>query len=157
LPGWFHLPPGYSGGRIPVVVTLPGMDSFKEGNIALYGDRWLSRGMAALAMEGPGQAESAVLGIPVSMENWIRAGNAVVDWLLKRPEIAPERIGLTGNSFGSFFGTIACAAEPRFAACAVTATCLEPGHHTIFQEASPTFKQRFMWMSGYSDEAEFDA
>src|SRR5687768_4960097 len=29
LPGWFHLPPGYSGGRVPVVVEIPGMDGFK--------------------------------------------------------------------------------------------------------------------------------
>jgi hypothetical protein len=41
-------------------------------------------------------------------------------------------------------------------ACAVVATCLEPGCHTIFEEASPTFKKRFMYMSGYTDEAAFD-
>jgi pimeloyl-ACP methyl ester carboxylesterase len=34
--------------------------------------------------------------------------------------------------------------------------CHEPGGHTIFQEASPTFKKRFMYMSGITDEAEFD-
>ena len=34
--------------------------------------------------------------------------------------------------------------------------CHEPGCHTIFQEASPTFKKRFMYMSGITDEAEFD-
>ena len=34
--------------------------------------------------------------------------------------------------------------------------CHEPGCHTIFEEASPTFKKRFMYMSGITDEAEFD-
>ena len=34
--------------------------------------------------------------------------------------------------------------------------CHEPGCHTIFQEASPTFKKRFMYMSGITDEDEFD-
>jgi hypothetical protein len=34
--------------------------------------------------------------------------------------------------------------------------CHEPGAHTIFQEASPTFKKRFMYMSGITDEAKFD-
>src|SRR5713226_4459333 len=34
LPAWFHLPPGYQGGRLPVVVSLPGMDSFKEMGVA---------------------------------------------------------------------------------------------------------------------------
>jgi hypothetical protein len=34
--------------------------------------------------------------------------------------------------------------------------CHEPGGHTIFQEASPTFKKRFMYMCGVIDEDEFD-
>jgi dienelactone hydrolase len=156
LPGWFHLPPGYQSGRIPAVVSIPGMDSFKEANVALYGDRWLSRGIAVLAIDGPGQYESAVLGIHVSMENWIEAARAIMQWLRSRPEVDPERIGIAGQSFGSFFATISCASEPRYKACAVAATCLEPGFHTIFEEASPTFKQRFMYMSGYTDEDEFD-
>lgn len=156
LPAWLHLPPGYAGGRIPAVVAIPGMDSFKEGLVSLYGDPFLTRGIAVLALDGPGQYESAVLGIPVSMENWLMAGQAVMEWLLGRPEIDPARIGLSGRSFGSFFATIMAAAEPRFAACAVSAVCHEPGFHTIFEEASPTFKMRFMYMAGFSDEDAFD-
>src|SRR5262249_55896352 len=126
------------------------------GNIALYGDRWLTRGIAALVVEGPGQSEAAVLGIPVTMQGWLDAGPAIMNWLAQRPEVDSQKVGITGSSLGSFFGTLACAAGARYRACAVVSTCLEPGHHTIFQEASPTFKQRFMWMSGYADEAEFD-
>lgn len=157
LPAWLHLPPGYSGGKLPVVVTIPGMDSFKEISVAMYGDRWLSRGMAVLAVDGPGQYESAVLGIPVTVDNWAAAGTAIVNWLAKRPEIDITKVGLSGNSFGSFFCTIAAANEPRFKAVAVTSPNLEPGCHTIFEEASPTFKQRFMYMAQISDEARFDA
>ena len=156
LPAWFHLPPGYQRGRLPVVVSLPGMDSFKEIGVALYGDRWLSRGMAVLALDGPGQYESPVLEIYFSMAAWIATGTAAVEWLTARPEIDPARIGLSGNSFGSFFGTIAAAHEPRLHAISVAAVCHEPGFHTIFEEASPTFKQRFMYMSGLTDEAKFD-
>jgi len=156
LPGWFHLPPGYSSGRIPAVVSIPGMDGFKEASVAMYGDRWLARGIAVLAVEGPGQYESAVLGIHVSMPNWIEAGSAIMDWMRSRPEVDAERIGVVGQSFGSFFSTIACANEPGYRACAVTASCLEPGCHTIFEEASPTFKRRFMYMSGFTDERAFD-
>ncbi len=157
LPAWFHLPPGYRGGRIPVVISVPGMDSFKEMSVALYGDRWLSRGLAVLALDGPGQYESPVLEIFFSMDAWIATGTKVVDWLTARAEIDPTRIGLSGNSFGSFFGTLAAAHEPRIRAVSVSAVCHEPGFHTIFEEASPTFKMRFMYMSGISDEATFDA
>src|SRR5438270_2565664 len=120
--------------------------------------RWrtMQRGVAVLSIDGPGQYESPLLGLYVSMQNWIDAGPAIVDWLLTRPEIDGRKIGVTGTSFGSFFGTIVAAHEPRIAATAVISTCLEPGCHTIFEEASPTFKKRFMWMSNYTDEAKFD-
>ena len=132
------------------------MDSFKETSVALANDRWMMRGVAVLAIDGPGQYESPLLGVYVSMQNWIEAGPAVVDWLLRRSEVDAQKIGVSGTSFGSFFGTIVAANEPRIAATAVISTCLEPGCHTIFEEASPTFKKRFMWMSDYTDEAKFD-
>ncbi len=157
LPGWLHLPPGYTEGKLPAVWSIPGMDGFKEANVALYGDRWLARGIAVLALEGPGQYESAVNGIHVSVPNWAEAATAVMNWMAARPELDPQRIAVAGNSFGSFFGTLAAAHEPRFHACAVSATCLEPKCHTIFEEASPTFKRRFMYMSGYTDEDKFNA
>ena len=156
LPGWFHLPPGYDGGRIPVVILIPGMDSFKEMGVSLANDRWLARGLAVLSIDGPGQYESPLNGVYVSMPNWIATGPAIVDWLVRRPEIDETRIGLNGISFGSFFATIVAANEPRIAATAVGATCLEPGCHSIFEEASPTFKKRFMWMSNYEDEDKFN-
>jgi dienelactone hydrolase len=156
LPGWFHLPAGHRGERLPVVISLPGMDSFKEMGVALANDRWLSRGMAVLALDGPGQYESPVLDIYFRMEAWMATGKATVDWLTARADVDAARIGLSGNSFGSFFGTIAAAHEPRIHAVSVSAVCHEPGFHTIFEEASPTFKMRFMYMSGISDEAEFE-
>lgn len=157
LPGWLHLPPGYSGGRIPLVVSIPGMDGFKERSVSLHGDPWLSRGIAVLAVEGPGQYESAMLGIYVSMPAWQWTGRAIMDWLVARPEFDGERIGIIGRSFGTFFASIAIAHEPRFRAAAIHAPCLEPGCWTIFEEASPTYKRRFMYMAGLVDEDAFDA
>lgn len=156
LPAWLHLPYGYTGGKVPVVISVPGMDSFKESGVSLYGDRWLNRGIAVLAIDGPGQYESPLLGIYVTTEAWAATGRACVDYLLTRPEIDATRIGISGTSFGSFFTTIAGANELRIKAIAVNAPCLEPGCHTIFEEASPTFKMRFMFMANYTDEAAFD-
>jgi dienelactone hydrolase len=156
LPAWLHLPPNYNGGKLPVIINVPGMDSYKEIQTALYGDRFLNRGFAVLNIDGPGQYESPMLGIYFSVDNWVATGKAVCDWLAKRPEIDMSKVVLSGTSFGTFFGTIATAHEPRISACAVISVCHEPGCHTIFQEASPTFKKRFMYMSGITDEAEFD-
>jgi hypothetical protein len=38
----------------------------------------------------------------------------------------------------------------------VSAVCHEQGFHTIFEEPSPTFEMRFMYMSDLTDEAAFD-
>src|SRR5439155_47408 len=149
--------PGYRGGRVPVVISLPGMDSFKEMGVALYGDRWLSRGMAVLALDGPGQYESPVLEIFFSMAAWVATGTAAVDWLAARVEIDPDRIGLAGNSFGSFFGTIAAAHEPRVSPGEESPVQPETSSHTVTEQASPTCKVRFMYMSGSSGEACYDA
>lgn len=156
LPGWFHLPPNYTGGKLPAVIVISGMDGYKERDTPLYGDRWLQRGMAVLTVDGPGQYESAVLGIPVSVPAWLEAGPAIYEWLAARPEVHPERIGISGRSFGTFFATIAAAGEPRFKGVAISGTCHEPGCHTIFEESPPSFKRRFMYMAGLPDEAQFD-
>jgi pimeloyl-ACP methyl ester carboxylesterase len=156
IPGWLHLPPGYNGGRIPVVVSVPGMDSFKEMSVALYGDPLLARGFAVLAIDGPGQYECPLLGVYMTMEAWANTGQACMNWLLDRPEIDPARVAMMGRSFGSLVATIAASKEPRYRAVAVVATCIEPGFRTLFEEASPTFKMRFMFMSNFTDEAAFD-
>src|SRR6204780_4196894 len=93
----------------------------------------------------------------MSMENWEVTGRACMNWLLRRPEADPGRISISGRSFGSFAATIAASNEPRFRSIAVSATCFEPGFHTIFEEASPTFKMRFMFMANIGDETAFDA
>jgi dienelactone hydrolase len=156
IPAWFHLPPGYGGGKIPAIVSIPGMDGSKEGRVALYGDRWLERGFAVLAIDGPGEYESPLLGSFVRRESWLAAGPVLANWLSARPEVDPQRLGIIGTSFGSLFGTWLSSAERRFGAVAVQSTCLEPGCHTIFEQASPTFKMRFMFMSGFTDEGEFN-
>jgi pimeloyl-ACP methyl ester carboxylesterase len=112
--------------------------------------------MAVLAIDGPGQYEAPLIGLYFSVERWMAAGKPLIEWLSRRPEIDPARIGASGTSFGTFFGTILTAYEPRIRALAAMSVCHEPGCHTIFEEASPTFKKRFMYMSGMTDEDAFD-
>ena len=157
LPAVFTLPPGYQKGtRIPVVVAVPGMDGYKERFVGLRGDPWTERGVAVLCVEGPGYWEAPLRGLFIDVPGWAETGKEAMKWLLARPEIDPERIGVVGSSFGSFFSAILMSDEPRYKAGSVIGTCYEPGGYTIFEEASPTFKRRFMFMSGITDEAEFD-
>lgn len=57
VPGYLHLPPGYRDGKIPCALVISGMDGFKEISVAMDGDRFLNRGFAVLAVDGPGQGE----------------------------------------------------------------------------------------------------
>ena len=157
VPGVFQLPPGYkSGSKVPVIVAVPGMDGFKERSVSLYGDGWMERGYAVLAIEGPGYWESPVRGIFVDVQGWVETGKEVAKWLRARSEIDADRIAATGSSFGSFFSAAMISEEPAFKACAVTGTCYDPGGKAIFDEASPTFKKRFMFMAGITDEDRFE-
>ncbi len=166
IPAWLHLPnmPGDRASRNgpgtpetwPGVLSIPGMDSFKETSVALYGDRLLERGIAVLAVDGPGQKEALSRGIHVTATNWMDAGRAILDWMRTQPELDPARLALRGNSMGSFWGTQVAASDHDLKGCAVQAVCHEPGMHTIFNLASPTFKLRYMYMAGYEDEDEFD-
>ena len=157
LPAVFHLPPGYRNGtKVPVVVIVPGMDGYKEKYVSLYGDDWMQRGVAVLCVEGPGYWEAPLRGIYVDVAGWAETGEEVMRYLAARPEIDADKVALTGSSFGSFFSAIMMSHEPRYKACAITGTCYQPGGYAIFETASPTFKRRFMFMSGITDEGEFD-
>jgi alpha-beta hydrolase superfamily lysophospholipase len=158
LPAVFHLPVGYQrGSKVPVVVLVPGMDGFKEKYVSLYNDPLLQRGIAVLAVEGPGYWEAPLRGLYVDVRGWQESGKEVMHWLLQRPEVDSSRIGMIASSYGSFFSAIMLSDEPRYKFCAVVGTCYEPGGETIFNSASITFKKRFMFMSGIVDEAAFDS
>jgi dipeptidyl aminopeptidase/acylaminoacyl peptidase len=156
IPGWLHLPPGAEA-PFPVVVMLPGMDTFKEKLVWAYGDKILERGMAALAIDGPGQSEARVNNLKVTADNFGDAARACLKWIDSRKDLDGNRIGVFGRSFGSYAGTVfGNAIADRLRGVAVGLPCHEPGFFTIFEEASPTFKNRFMFMAGITEEPEFD-
>ena len=101
LPAILHLPPNYqAGSKVPVIVVVSGMDGFKERSVALKDDRFLTRGYAVLAFEGPGYWEPPLRGIYVDVPGWAECGKLVADWIAKRPELDVTKIGMTGVSFG---------------------------------------------------------
>lgn len=156
IPGWLHYPL-QGQAPYPVVISLPGMDTFKETLVWSYGDKLVERGLAVLAIDGPGQYEARLRGLTITADNFADAGRACIAWIDANRELDSERIGVFGRSFGSYAATVmANAIADRLRGTAVGLLCHEPGFHTIFETASPTFKNRFMFMAGYEDEAAFD-
>ena len=98
----------------PVLVMAPGLDSTKE-EIHAYEEPFLSRGIAVLAFDGPGQGE-AEYEIPICGD-YERAAKAVVDWIEGRKDLDQERIGIWGVSLGGYYAPRAAAYEKRIKAC----------------------------------------
>jgi pimeloyl-ACP methyl ester carboxylesterase len=91
--------------------------------------------------------------IRVTDDNYERAGVAVIDALAKRPEIDADRIALMGRSMGSFWAPRIASIDKRIKALAATSACFAPKTF-IFDEASPRFKQVFMYMAGLTDDED---
>lgn len=149
-----HLP-AVQNKKVPCVLMLPGMDMFKEDWHASAQREYLPRGMAVMALDGPGQGESLLHGLKASADNYERAAKAVIDYLTTRPEIDPGKIALYGTSMGSYWGTRTAAYDQRIKACA-TAMGNYGTTEIIFNQAQPNFKVNFMYMAGFTNEEEFD-
>ena len=148
-----HLLPGRP--RAPVVIYVPGMDQTKETFPKANHNIALSRGFHVLSMDGPGQGASNMRKIRAVGDNYERAGAAVVSYLEKRKEINAGKIAIYGVSMGSYWTLRLASYDRRIAAVASTVACFNP-NNTIFTQASPRFKQMFMYMAGYTDEDKFD-
>ena len=157
LPAYLHLPPGYTSGKLPCVVMIEGMDTFKEMALFGAGDRFLRRGLACLVIDGPGQGSALLREIWYDPDTYGEVGTAAVDYLLTCEEIDRQRIMAWGLSFGSYWATQIAAAEPRFLACAVMYTSFAPGNWPYFEMASPAFMPRFMYMTGTDTDEAFNA
>lgn len=98
----------------PVLIMAPGLDSTKE-EIHAYAEPFLARGIAVLAIDGPGQGE-AEYEIPICGD-YERAARAVVDWIEGRTDLDKNRIGIWGVSLGGYYAPRAAAYEKRIKAC----------------------------------------
>ncbi|MFG1643493.1 alpha/beta hydrolase family protein [Amycolatopsis sp. NPDC049252] len=118
LPAYFSAAPATSAGPAPVVVLVNGLDSTKEH---MYGSaHWeelAARGISCLMLDQPGTGEALRLqGITARIDSEVWAG-AAVDWLERRSDVDPARIGIVGWSLGGYFAPRAAAFEKRFALC----------------------------------------
>jgi dipeptidyl aminopeptidase/acylaminoacyl peptidase len=141
--------------KAPVVIYVPGMDQTKEVFPKAYHNIALSRGFHVLAMDGPGQGASNLRKIRAVKDNYERAGAAVISYLEKRPEVDAKKVAIYGISMGSYWSLRLSSYDHRAAAVVSAVACFNP-NNTIFTQSSPRFKQMFMYMAGYDDEAKFD-
>ncbi len=97
----------------PVVIMVPGLDSTKE-ELQATAEYLLARGMATLAIDGPGQGETEYeLPIEPAYE---KVAAAAVDYLATRADVDGGNVGLFGVSLGGYYAARAAAREKRLRA-----------------------------------------
>src|SRR3970282_560877 len=98
----------------PVVVMCMGLDSTKE-EMDDYENRFLKRGLATLAFDGPGQGEAEYdFAICPEYEKPVKA---VIDFVEMRKDLDAGRVGIWGVSFGGYYAPGAAAFDKRIKAC----------------------------------------
>ncbi|MDH6703850.1 alpha-beta hydrolase superfamily lysophospholipase [Kitasatospora sp. MAA19] len=120
--GWLRRPATAAGGRFPVVVVVPGMDSGKEEFHAVA-EALLARGLAVLAIDGPGQGVLATTSAPEPDYHRVvgRALDALdaLDALGAGSRLDLARTAVIGLSLGGYYAATAAAHEPRIRAAAL--------------------------------------
>lgn len=153
LKGIFVPARGVSPGRHAVVYRTGGTDSVKEGSyMTMVWEPFINRGVSCFFMDAPGQGEALNeqnLKFPPDFE---RAITAAVDYLVTRPDVDPERIGLYGVSTGGYYAQRGAAFEKRPVAVALQGACYDLLEDCY--EYCPSFRKHLRYMIGASSDAE---
>jgi pimeloyl-ACP methyl ester carboxylesterase len=91
------------------VLSVGGLDSYKEYVVEQYGPGYLAAGLAYVALDMPGTGE-APIRIDVGAE---RMFSRVIDALQTRTDVDPKRIGFQGVSWGGHWAARMAYVEPQ--------------------------------------------
>jgi pimeloyl-ACP methyl ester carboxylesterase len=113
----YYFPAAADGAARATVILTNGYDGTAEELYFTNGAAALERGYNVLAFDGPGQGGMIIdRGVPFRPD-WENVITPVVDYLLARPDVDPDRIALIGLSLGGYLAPRAATAEHRLAAC----------------------------------------
>lgn len=119
LPGLMvHAAPGAARtGKAPAMIYFDGFDITKEIQYFKGVPDLVARGIACLIVDGPGNGESVRFrNLPLHHETE-RYATAAYEFLARRNDIDPKRIGVMAISLGGYYAPRAAAFEQRFACC----------------------------------------
>jgi esterase FrsA len=97
----------------PLLVSWGGIDGFKEEQL---NDPALERGLATLAIDGPGVGDSPIKG----SEDAERLFGAVFDWVGTQKTLDSNRVGIWGYSTGGYWAVKVAHVYKDRIACAVS-------------------------------------
>ena len=98
--GYLQLPK--SAAPVPVIVSIGGLDEYKEYGVEHGSAHFLRAGIGLLSLDMPGTGEA-----PVKMEVGAeRMITKAIDYLTTRPEIDAKRIAMNGASAGGYWSAL---------------------------------------------------
>ena len=137
-------------GRPPVVIMIPGLDSVKE-ELQATAEYLLRRGLAVIAVDGPGQGEAEYAGLLIEPA-YEKVTTAVVEFLRGRADIDAERIGVFGVSLGGYYAARSAAFTPGLTA--VVALAGPYGFDLDWDDLPPQTRATFEQRSGATSEED---
>jgi dipeptidyl aminopeptidase/acylaminoacyl peptidase len=150
LHGMFYAARAPQGRKAPVVFNYGGADGMLMNGRADGGSgQYRARGISFLDVDGPGQGWALRMDKIYASADTERYAKAVVDYLVTRADVDPERIGIHGSSMGGYTAPRACTVEKRFKACAVWS-----GAYSLQQDIFdyyPPIRERLRWLMGAKD------
>lgn len=157
LRGYFFRSPLVSG-KAPTLIVHQGFDAPVEATeyIAEEASR---RGYHCLLFEGPGQGLTIREQKLPFRPDWEKVVTPVVDYLVTRPEVDPDRLILMGISMGGGFAVRAAAFEHRLKICIVNPgylnlygmmkDMLTPALINLYEQDPVEFNKKFLELTQY--------
>lgn len=137
--------------RRPVVILVNGSDGPVSDMLSAGALDAVSRGYHAITVDGPGQGYALYEQKLYFRRDWEAVITPVVDFLLKRPDVDPARIAMSGLSQAGYWVPRAAAYEHRIAAAVA-----DPGVVRVGDSWTRHFPPELLGMIDAGQTAEFD-
>jgi pimeloyl-ACP methyl ester carboxylesterase len=116
LDGYLFRPDGDDPGPRPTVLFPDGFDSTCEEMYKYGAHAALAMGWNALTWDGPGQGGQLIEHGMTMRPDFEAVTNAVMDWVLGQPGVAPAAVAMVGRSLGGYLAPRGASGEPRLRA-----------------------------------------
>jgi dienelactone hydrolase len=153
----YYMPAGVPG-RAPCMVHFDGFDVTKEIIYNGVADEYRRRGIALLIVDHPGVGEALRIDHLPTLVETEKPAAAAVDWLERRADIDPRRIGMVALSLGGYYAPRAAAFEPRFACCVAWGAIYDFGNafrkrvDGTNEPSVPGFVEHAKWVFGVDSQ-----
>ncbi|NMC50399.1 MAG: prolyl oligopeptidase family serine peptidase [Desulfovibrio sp.] len=148
LPGYFQAAPG--NGPRKTLLMIGGGETFAEDLYFYIAPQAFARGYNFATVDLPGQGMLPAQGLVFRTDTY-KPMKPVVDYVLSRPEVDPDRFAAYGISGGGLFAPQAAQHDPRIRAVAMNAAVVDArALFATMPAATATAQEMASWSSFHS-------